>query len=231
MREAFSARAEGSLGTASETRQKSSSLRRIVANLLHRSKRYRAIFVAGGFGYWLLFAFSTGIIFYYPMDVGPQYVGYLSFISDLGSLDGLYSSGIVWIPNGHLEIVLLYSNVIFSIILSTLFALNILLAAYSFSVNGVSKRKSSLGVLGIIPTLFTSGCCAVPVATLLFGSIVPSAVLITVEFGNPFLLDLGIAILMLASLYYYAHKTNADKEQLLSCKAEDRSQQYHEIYK
>src|SRR5487761_295171 len=193
--------------------QKSGSVFSLLRQILGRSKKYKAAALLSAVGYWLLYGYSTGMYFYYSFDVtqylkasgttNPYFIGPVS----LGDLQAVYNSGVVWIPTSHLQLNLLLGPTLFSILLSILFSMSILLMIYSFRFKGMNrKRQGVTGVVGVIPAIFSSGCCAVPVATLLLGSIVPSTVLTNIEFGDPLLLNLLIVILMLSSVYYTARK-------------------------
>ncbi len=164
--------------------------------------------------YWLLYGYSAGLFFYYSFDV-TQYmreegIPNPSFGLDLSGLSGFYNSGLIWYPSGHLALILFIGPVIFSIVLSVLFALSIVLISYNIRLQcRIRKSGGLVGFLGIIPAIFKGGCCSVPLATLLLGSVVPSTVLLNIEFGNPLLLNFLTVLLMVSAVIYTARKTSA----------------------
>lgn len=162
--------------------------------------------------YWLVFAFSSGILVYYWEDVSslvkasniPNPLFYLNF----SNLESFYYSGIVWYPSGHLEIVLAFGPLIFSVILSLLFSLNIGTIVYSFKFVRRSTGKRSTGfssLLGLIPALFSAGCCSVPVGFLIIGSFVPLVGLRPILYffyAYPALINTFFSFLLVVTLYY-----------------------------
>lgn len=193
--------------------QQSASIFSLLRQIFSQSAKYKVVGILSVVGYWLLYGYSTGIYFYYSFDV-TQYVResgmtnpYFIFPGSLGNLNALYDSGVVWFPTSHLQLNFLLGQTFFSILLSILFNLSILLMIYCFHFKGTNKKRQGFaGLFGMIPALFSGGCCAVPVATLLLGSIVPSTVLVNIEFGDPLLLNLLIVILMFSSIYYTGRK-------------------------
>jgi hypothetical protein len=194
--------------------QKSSPVFSLLGQIPGRSVKYKIVAFVSAIAYWLLYAYSAGMFFYYSFDV-TQYIREEgipnpSFGLDLSSLSGFYNSGLVWYPTGHLALILFMGPMIFSIVLSVLFALSIVLIAYNIRLQGRIRKSGGLvGFLGIIPAIFTGGCCSVPLATLLLGSIVPSTVLLNIEFDNPFLLNFLTVLLMVSAVIYTARKANA----------------------
>lgn len=185
--------------------------RSIFKEILAKSLKYKIATFVSALAYWLLYAYSSGMFqYYYSFDITP----YLKedgppnpkFFSP-SNLAGLYYSGVIWYPTSHLELIFFLGQTFFSILLSVLFSLSIILLIYSFRFKGFGKKQQDFtGFFGMIPAIFSGGCCAVPVATLILGSIIPSSVLIKLEFGNPLLLNLSIVILMLSSIYYTERK-------------------------
>ena len=182
----------------------------LLKQILRQSTKFKMAALLSALVYWLVYAYSSGMFQYYSFDMTP----YLKedglpnpqFFPP-GNLAGLYSSGIIWYPTSHLELVFFFGQTFFSILLSSLFSVSILLLVYSFGFKGLGKKQQGfVGLFGMIPAIFSGGCCAVPIATLLLGSIVPSTVLANIEFGDPLLLNLLIVILMLSSIYYTARK-------------------------
>ncbi len=76
---------------------------------------------------------------------------------------GLYNSGIIWYPNGHLQANLVYGPFIFSLVLATLFSLNMVLVVFSLRFSRFSRRTGPVGLLALVPALFSGGCCSVPI--------------------------------------------------------------------
>jgi hypothetical protein len=194
------------------SRRKDSTTFSIVRHIIRQSVKYKVLALVTGLAYWLLYAYSSGIFQYYSVDITP----YLNadglpnpqFLAP-GSLAGLYNSGVIWYPTGHLELILFLGPTFFSFLLSILFSSSMILLIYSLRFRRFSKRTSQgsfFGLFGMLPAIFSGGCCAVPVATLLFGSIVPSSILFNFEFDDPLLLNLVIVILMLTSILYTAKK-------------------------
>lgn len=211
---------ELALQNSSSQEERSSVLRRILAS----SAKYKAVASLSGIAYWLIYGYSTGMYFYYSFDA-TQYLKasgmtnpYFIPPSSFGDLTALYDSGVVWFPTSHLQFNFLFGQTFFSALLSILFSLSILLLLYSFRFKGLSKKGQGLaGIFGIVPALFSGGCCAVPVATLLLGSIVPSSVLFNFEFGDPLLMNLVIVILMLSSIMYTSKKIAKARDTCKTC--------------
>lgn len=194
---------------ASSSRTGTLNLRSLIGLALH-SWRHKLIFVASAIAYWVLYAFSAGMIFYYSFDVGPLLrssgVPNPYFITYTRSFMGLYDSGMVWYPNGHIQLNLLYGSTLFSIVLSVLFGLNMLLLGYSLSVKAKTLTLGLNTLAGIVPALFSGGCCAVPFGTALLSSFVPLAALSTFEYSYVAVTNSLFAVLMLFSLIYNARK-------------------------
>lgn len=175
-----------------------------------QSGRYRAILSATGLAYWLLYGFSFGMLQYYSRDLtellktSPVPNPFL--YTDFRTLTGLYNSGIIWFPNGHFEMVFLLGPSIFSVLLSILFGLNITLLSQSWRIGGLKMKRGVTGFLGIIPALFSGGCCTIPLGTVLLASILPSTTLNTFAFNYAFSTNFLVGLLMLASIIYTKSK-------------------------
>jgi hypothetical protein len=178
--------------------------------LAFRQWKYGLTLLIAGVAYWILYAFSAGIIFYYSFDLAPllreSQVSNPYFITESGSLTGLYNSGMIWYPTNHLQVNLLYGPTFFSIVLSLLFGLNVLLFVYGIgskqSVSGLGLN----GVAGIVPALFSGGCCAVPFGTVLLASFIPSAALSSFVYGYVIVTNSLFSALMLFALLYGARR-------------------------
>lgn len=191
-----------------ESRKKGMPLVSLIRLMLH-SWRYRLAFVASVTGYWVLYAFSVGMIFYYSFDLEPLLrssgVPNPYFIFYPQSFYGLYDSGMIWYPTNHVQLNLLYGPTFFSIVLSSLFGLNMLLFAYSLRKGAGSSRGLS-GLAGIVPALFSGGCCAVPFGTFLLATFVPAASLGTFVYSYVAETNSLFAVLLFLSLVYNARK-------------------------
>lgn len=196
-----------------EQHGRNQSLVSTLRTVLRQSWKLRAVALASLVGYWLLYAVSSGMIFYYAADLTPIlqtspvrnpyfYLNFREFID-------FYNSGMIWFPNGHLQLNLLFGPTTFSIILSALFALNMVLSSYSLSSERLGKKHGMGGFLGMVPALFTGGCCSIPIGILLIGAIVPSTALTALStfiFTYAFLTNVLVGSLMLISLTYNYRK-------------------------
>jgi hypothetical protein len=189
---------------------RSQSLISLFREIFRQSLKYRLAATISALAYWLLYGYSSGMFFYYSFDVTASLKesGMTNpyFISTT-NLAGVYYDGVVWFPTSHLQFDFLLGPTFFSVLLSSLFSLSILLLVYSFRFKGLSKKRQGfMGLFGMMPAIFSGGCCAVPIGTVLLGPIVPLTALADFEFGNPFLMNLLIALLMLSSIIYVARK-------------------------
>ncbi len=178
--------------------------------LVLRQSKFKGIILVSFVAYWILYALSSGMFFYYKVDITPLLktspVPNPYFIVSFRSFTGLYNSGMIWFPNGHLQINLLYGPTIFSVLLAGLFGLNMLLLSYSFHLGGLSKGQGTSGLLGMVPALFSGGCCSVPFGLVLIGTMVPTAALSTFAYTYPVLTNIFFAVLMLLSIVYTSRK-------------------------
>ncbi len=168
------------------------------------SGKFKVSAVAGWLGYWLLYAFSGGMFFYYSSDItallkassvsNPYFLNYFS------SFYRFYNSGMIWYPNGHLQVNLLYGPLIFSLILSTLFSLNVVMMVFSVRFTHIGRGAGPVGILALIPALFSGGCCSVPFGLALIGMFAPTAGLTTLVYNYPYLTNITFVILMFLSL-------------------------------
>lgn len=175
-----------------------------------RQSKFKGIILVSFVAYWILYALSSGMFFYYKVDITPLLktspVPNPYFIVSFVNFPSLYNSGMIWFPNGHLQINLLYGATIFSVLLAALFALNMLLLSYSSHLGGLSKRQGTSGLLGMVPALFSGGCCSIPFGLLLIGTIAPTAALSTFAYTYPVLTNIFFAVLMLFSIVYTSQK-------------------------
>lgn len=208
--------------TRESSSQPSGTVFSLIRKILGQSAKYKFAALLSALAYWLLYGYSTGMFFYYSFDVTAYLKGSGMtnpyFVSST-NLAGLYDAGVVWYPTSHLQFDFLLGPTFFSILLSVLFSFSIILLIYSFRFKGLSKKRQGfMGLFGMIPAIFSGGCCAVPIATLLLGSIVPSAILFNLEFGDPLLLNLLIALLMSFSICYTAKKIVKTRNSCELCK-------------
>jgi hypothetical protein len=172
--------------------------------------KYRLTLLVAGVAYWVVYAFSAGMFFYYSFDLAPllraSQVSNPYFILESGSLTDLYSSGMVWYPTNHLQVNLLYGPTFFSIVLSSLFGLNVLLFVYGVRSRGPVSGLGLNGFAGMVPALFSGGCCAVPFGAVLFASFIPAAALSSFVYGYVTLTNSLFSMLMLFALLYSARR-------------------------
>jgi hypothetical protein len=189
-----------------ETTEQVSSLLRTI---LH-SRRFKVLAVGSWLGYWLLYAFSGGTFFYYSFDLTSllrtSSVPNPYYINDFSSFFGFYNSGMVWYPNGHLQVNLLYGPFIFSLVLATLFSLNIVLTVFSIPFAHFTRGPGPMGLLALVPALFSGGCCSVPLGLSLIGIFAPTVGLTTLVYDYPYLINLAFVILMFLSLVYVGRR-------------------------
>jgi hypothetical protein len=181
----------------------------LLGMILH-SRKFKAVALVSGLGYWLLYAFSGGMIFYYQTDITPLLVASPApnpyFLNDFSSFFGFYNSGMIWYPNGYLQVNLLYGPLIFSAILSTLFSLNTALTLFSLRFAHFQRRVGPAGFLALVPALFSGGCCSVPFGLALVGLFAPTVGLTTLVYDYPYLINLAFLILMVASLIFVGRR-------------------------
>ncbi|MDG6981651.1 MAG: hypothetical protein JRN51_11150, partial [Nitrososphaerota archaeon] len=108
----------------------------------------------------------------------------------------------VWYPDGHLQLNLVYGPTLFSIILSTLFSLNIVLTVFGVRFARARRGPRAFGVLALIPALFSGGCCTVPLGLSFIGLFAPTLDLTTLVYHYPVAINLGFVIVMILSLEY-----------------------------
>ncbi len=171
--------------------------------------KYRLTLSVAGVAYWIVYAFSDGMLSYYSFDLTPLLkASQVSnpFILESRSLTDLYSSGMIWYPTNHLQVNLLYGPTFFSIALSSLFSLNVVLTVYRIRSRWPVAGLGLNGVAGIVPALFSGGCCTVPFGTVLFASFVPAAALSSFAYDYVILTNSLFGLLMLFTLLYGAKR-------------------------
>ncbi len=163
-------------------------------------------------GYWLLYTISGGMFFYYSSNITPLLHKYgvanPFFFNSFSSFSGLYNSAIVWYPNGHLQVNIIYGPFFFSLVLATLFSLNTILTVFSLRLSQFTRRAGPFGFLALVPALFSGGCCSVPIGLALFGVFAPTAGLVTLVYDYPYLTNLAFVILILLSLFIVGRRVS-----------------------
>ncbi|MDG6953785.1 MAG: hypothetical protein JRN33_02220 [Nitrososphaerota archaeon] len=196
-------------GHQAEMPNRSSSIPYLLRTILS-SRKFKVLAAGSWLGYWLLYSVSGGMFFYSSFDVSPllktSLVPNPYFISDFSSFSGFYNSGMVWYPDGHLQINLVYGPLIFSLILATLFSMNIILTLFSVGFARFTKGTGTIGILALLPALFSGGCCSVPLGLALVGIFAPTAGLTALVYGYPYLINLAFVILMVLSLFYIGRR-------------------------
>ncbi len=181
-----------------------------VAKEMLRSSKYRVVALASAVAYWFLYAVSSGTLQYYGMDLTAllrtSQVPNPYYFVEWNNFLNFYDSGMVWYSTGHLQLNLLFGPTFFSILLSVLFALNFLLIVYSLRAQGVRKGTGISGLVGMVPALFSGGCCSVPLGMSLFGSLLPSTALFSFAFNYVYLTNTSVALLMWVSFAHASKK-------------------------
>jgi len=160
----------------------------------------RLVLLSAGFVYWVLFAFSSGILTFYSQPatwlftygVGSRPVLFLYTNNIHNFLD---YSGIYWFPDEHVGVSLLLLPTLVSIVMAVLFyvILGDLLLLHSL------RRKKAVLTIATFPSVVTTGaCCSVPFMYLLIVLLSQQAAtwfyLIMSAFSYP--LDLFLIVLM-----------------------------------
>jgi hypothetical protein len=178
--------------------------------LVLKQWKYRLALLVAGVAYWVVYAFSAGMLFYYSFDLAPllkaSQVSNPYIILESRSLTDLYNSGMIWYPTNHLQVNLLYGPTFFSIVLSLLFGLNVLLSVYGVSLKQSVSGLGLNGVAGMVPALFSGGCCAVPFGTVLLASFIPTAALSSFVYGYVIVTNSLFSVLMLFALLNSARR-------------------------
>lgn len=177
--------------------------------IVFRSSKYKALALLVGGLYWLVYALSSGMVFYYRSDVtallASSGVPNPYFVISLGSFENFYLSGVVWYPSGHFQLNLLIGPTFFSFLLSSLFALSVVLLAYGVRLRGVPRRPGIAGFAAVIPAIFSGGCCSAPLGLALLGTFLSSTALFSFVYEYAFAVNAAVAILLYASNIYAAN--------------------------
>jgi hypothetical protein len=183
-----------------------------------KRKSFKLIAVASWAGYWLLYAYSGGILLYSAIDITPILSNYQipnpHLINNFQSLLDAYYSGLIWYPSGHFQVSFLYGPTLFSALLSTLFSLNVVVTLAAVRFVGLTKNVGLTGSLGVIAVLFSGGCCTVPLGIAILGTLAPTLGVVTFLVDYPFLTNLFFAFLLILSLIYMGRKLQRCRLQL-----------------
>ena len=184
----------------------------LIRSLLGR-RTYFLLAIIVGLIYSIAFAFGTGMFLFYSSSVAPLMenaglsIPYLAV--GFRGLPSWTNPSLIWFPSGNFEAVLYFGPTISVIGLSTLMALNTMLMTYRFKNRlRLSGTASFGGVLSVIPLLATSGCgCTVPLLTIIAGTAIPTAALVTFQFQYGWLVNLLAGTFMLGTLTFSARLT------------------------
>ncbi|PSO06698.1 hypothetical protein B9Q04_14730 [Candidatus Marsarchaeota G2 archaeon BE_D] len=162
-----------------------------------RRRRLTASFAATL--YWLAYAFSTGMLRYYPHSVEKYLAGIPNpnFFLLPTSLTNIYfASGVVWFPNGHIELALGLGPTATSIAIALLLGLNI---------NATRSLKSTnlrlTGATSLLSALISGGCCSLPLLISILAYASSSAVLLDSTLYN-LTIPVSMAVLALMTATY-----------------------------
>jgi hypothetical protein len=153
-------------------------------------------------GYWLAYAYASGVVRYYPTSVSAYLVGSPNpnLFLDATSVDNLYfASGAVWFPNGHLELAFALGPTAMSVAVAVLLGMNLKLV---FLGRGIWLGLRSTGA-SLIPLLLSGGCCTLPLLPLIVGFATPVALGLSGALYQ-YTVPVNVASLSLM-LYLYLH--------------------------
>jgi hypothetical protein len=160
-----------------------------------RTSKYRAIAIASGLAYAIIYMVTVGIISYVPG------------LSSTSGIPGFRTSyiGISAIPADNIYFFIFYGALTFLVASSILVGINTALMFYSRKVAkacGIRKRPESKGFFGLIPAFFTSfACCGGGLLALAIG---PTAFSSLSIYSN-YLAPLTVAVLA-AGTYFMSKK-------------------------
>jgi len=174
------------------------------------SWKYKGVTFVGGLAFWLLYAISSGIIRYYSWNLAKYYNTNPVYFTNFSSLKGVYDSMIIWFPGDHFVVVLSVGIVLFSILLSLLFSLSILMISHSLRTGLPGRKPGLIGFLGLVPAMLTGGCCALPLGIVLSLYVAPAAFLFNLAYDHSFFTNATITGLMLVSVFYTGRKTSRE---------------------
>jgi len=180
-----------------------------IFKLIFPTWKMRFLAAFAGIGYWLVYFLSGGWLFYSQIDfskiMAEYHIPSVRFIPPSGGLFGLYNAGFAWNITGHLELNLIYGPLLFSVLLAVMFSISVNLMVVGLRASRF-KKAGSMGILAIIPAIFSGGCCSIPIGAVLFGALIPSGVLYNLVWGYPFITNLIVALLMVVSIVYTKRK-------------------------
>lgn len=126
----------------------------------------------GGLAFWLLYAASSGIIRYYSWNLAQYFQANPVFLTDFSSLKGAYGSKIIWFPGANFVVVLSLGVLFFSILLSSLFSISVLMVSHGLWTRGPGRKPGFVGFRGLFLL-----CSPVDVAVFLSEYCFPSTLL------------------------------------------------------
>jgi hypothetical protein len=153
----------------------------LLAHIWHivRTSKYRAIAIASGLIYAVIYMVTVGIISYVPG---------LSSASGIPIFRSSYI-GISAIPADNVYFFIFYGALAFLVASSFLVGINTALMFYSRKVAkacGIKKKPESKGLFGLIPAFFTSfACCGGGLLALAIGPIAFSSLSIYSKYMAP----------------------------------------------
>lgn len=171
-----------------------------------RSRGNKVVTLTGGLAFWLLYAASSGIIRYYSWNLAQYYQANPIFFTDFSSLKGAYDSEVIWFPGANFVVVLSLGVLFFSVLLSSLFSISVLMVSHGLWTRGPGRKPGFVGFLGLVPAVLTGGCCSLPFGILLSLYFAPAAFLFNLAYDHSFVTNATIASLMLVSVLYSARK-------------------------
>lgn len=208
--------ARSAKGFGSNAKGNLSSMRSFIRAAL-RTRKGKVIFLASFAGYWLLYALSTGIIAYFGYNALSQLISaggtnpeVANFLAYWEYPANVYETGILWFVTPHVMLSLTLGPVFFSIILSLLFATNMLMLSLIHSRN-LSGRTGLAGLAGVIPAIFSGSCCYAPfgltvIVLVLHLSLKQSVPLYALSYTYQILDNIAITLLIVFSLIYTYRK-------------------------
>ncbi|PSN92152.1 hypothetical protein B9Q03_01970 [Candidatus Marsarchaeota G2 archaeon OSP_D] len=164
-----------------------------------RRRRLTASFAATL--YWLAYAFSTGMLRYYPHSVEKYLAGIPNpnFFLLPTSLTNIYfASGAVWFPNSQIELALGLGPTATSVAIAILLALNI-----NASSNTKSPGLKLTGATSLISALISGGCCSLPLLTSMLAYVSASATILNSTLYNLTIPTSMAALAAMTASYLY----------------------------
>ncbi len=119
--------------------------------------------------YWFLYAVANDMFFYYKSSVYPTLAATHTpnpyFFLYTRSLFNVYESGVEWFPAGHILLVFLIGESIFSVVLTLLVAKNLIFVSTAIS-KGIIRKDFVRGThFGSFLIVLTAALCLSPLDT------------------------------------------------------------------